>query len=473
MVGTRNTVHLDIVGSTITGNSAAATVTDNGDGGGGISEPSGKASLALDSTIVSGNYAVNGRADISVSNGVAVMSTYSAIGNITGFTYIPGVADLSIGSNLNLQLLANNGGPTQTIAFAVGSPLRSTGDPALAGTTDQRGVPRTLNPGPDIGSTNISPSRSPASKSTTAPQGALKCDQSPSPSPARSRSLTVMRRPHFELEHLQDSTDIANLAASVSINAADQTVVTLTFTTTGNSASEIDPVSAENGGMASLADGQFQLTVLGAAVTDAVLGWNLDGDADGVPGGDYVSPTDTLGGGAGQLHLYRLFGDTDGNGIVDQVDLAQFRSANNSSSADAAYIAALDADNSGAIDQFDLAQFRQRNNANVFGPMVPLALPPTVTPDLPDGSTSAVAPPIAGAPVTPRGIRACAVGAAPAFQMRQTAIAPPTDNRQVQMIENQSSLSTTYLAALNTDNSSAGDLAVLDRFPTILNFSID
>ena len=164
--------------------------------------------------------------------------------------------------------------------------------------------------------------------------------------------------------------------------------MTLTFTTTGNAASEIDPVSAENGGMASLADGQFQLTVLGAAVTDAALGWNLDGDADGIPGGDYVSPTDTLGGSPGQLHLYRLFGDTDGNGVVDQLDLGQFRSANNSSAGTPAYLAYLDADNSGDIDQFDLAQFRQRNNANVFAPMVPIATPSITTPSPAAGPVS-------------------------------------------------------------------------------------
>jgi hypothetical protein len=87
-----------------------------------------------------------------------------------------------------------------------------------------------------------------------------------------------------------------------------------------------------------------------------------------------------LGGGPGQLHLYRLFGDTDGNGVVDQIDLAQFRSANNSSAGSPAYLAYLDADNSGNIDQFDLAQFRQRSNANVFAPMVPTATPSITTP---------------------------------------------------------------------------------------------
>ena len=73
----------------------------------------------------------------------------------------------------------------------------------------------------------------------------------------------------------------------------------------------------------SLADGRYTLTVLSSQVTGNGLA--LDGDSNGTPGSDYVSPTDTLGGGPGQLRLYRLFGDATGDGIVDQLDLAQFR----------------------------------------------------------------------------------------------------------------------------------------------------
>ena len=38
----------------------------------------------------------------------------------------------------------------------------------------------------------------------------------------------------------------------------------------------------------------------------------------------YTSPTDTQGGGMGQLGLYRLFGDANGDGTVDQLDEATF-----------------------------------------------------------------------------------------------------------------------------------------------------
>ena len=160
----------------------------------------------------------------------------------------------------------------------------------------------------------------------------------------------------FQLQRLTDGLDVT-LAAAVSTTGSGQTTVTLTF-----SGNETDSVSGDNGGQLSLADGLYQLTILSASVTGA----GNAALAGGGPNGNYVSPTDTQGGGPGELHLFRLFGDTTGDGIDDQLDLAQFRSANNSSSTDSAYIAFLDADNSGTIDQLDLGQFRQRNNSSVF-----------------------------------------------------------------------------------------------------------
>jgi hypothetical protein len=168
----------------------------------------------------------------------------------------------------------------------------------------------------------------------------------------------------FQLMHVQDGVNIANLQAAVSTNAAGQTVVTLTFTTAGNAAAEVDPFSTTNGIVASLADGRYQLTVLGAAVSDGALGWALDGDGDGTPGGNYVSPADTAGGNG--LHLYRLYGDANGDGVVNAFDFSQFRLAYGSGSADSAYLAFLDEDGNGAINAFDFAQFRLRYGSSIF-----------------------------------------------------------------------------------------------------------
>jgi hypothetical protein len=167
----------------------------------------------------------------------------------------------------------------------------------------------------------------------------------------------------FQLTHLQDGLIVNNLSAAVSTNPAGQTVVTLTFTTAGNAATEIDPVSALNGGPASLADGRYQLTVNAGLVTGS-QGLLLDGDNNGTAGGNYVSGTDTFGGTGPRL--YRLFGDVSGDGVVDATDLGLFRSAFNSGLGNPLYLSYLDADNSGAVDASDLGQFRARFNFNVF-----------------------------------------------------------------------------------------------------------
>src|SRR5205814_8111013 len=94
----------------------------------------------------------------------------------------------------------------------------------------------------------------------------------------------------------------------------------------------------------------------------------FDGDMDGTAGGDYVSPTDTAAGGPGQLRLFRLYGDLNGDGFVDAVDLQILRPAFNTTYGDAAYLAYLDSNNDTHIDGIDLQEFRPRFNTNVFGP---------------------------------------------------------------------------------------------------------
>jgi hypothetical protein len=161
----------------------------------------------------------------------------------------------------------------------------------------------------------------------------------------------------FQLSHVQDGNNVA-LTANVTTDVQNRTVVTLSF-----SGAETDSVSALNGGAASLADGRYTLTILGSNVTGAG-GVALDGAGNGTVGSNYVSPTDTYQGPG--LHLYRLYGDANGDGTVDTFDLGQFRTAYNSGAGQANYLAFLDADNSGGIDTQDLGQFRSRYNLNVF-----------------------------------------------------------------------------------------------------------
>jgi hypothetical protein len=163
----------------------------------------------------------------------------------------------------------------------------------------------------------------------------------------------------FQLTHLTDGQNVV-LAAAVSTDAMGHTLVTLTF-----SGAETDAVSGFNGGQLSLADGRYQLTILGNSVTGA-NGVAFSGDGSGTAGTNYVSPTDTQGGGTGQLQLFRLFGDVNGDGVVGTADLGLLRTAMNTSAGNALYLAYLDADNSGSVDAQDLGFFRSRFNHSVF-----------------------------------------------------------------------------------------------------------
>jgi VCBS repeat-containing protein len=151
-------------------------------------------------------------------------------------------------------------------------------------------------------------------------------------------------------------TAVNGLPAATTVNGL--TVVTLTFSGTAG----IDAISALNGGAPSLADGRYQLSVFSSQVN--VNGQALDGDNDGMAGGDYVSPTDTFQGNG--LHLYRLFGDVNGDGVVDATDVGQLKSTFNRNNTDPFYLSFLDADNSGAVDAQDIGQFKTRFNVNVF-----------------------------------------------------------------------------------------------------------
>src|SRR5436309_10526824 len=75
----------------------------------------------------------------------------------------------------------------------------------------------------------------------------------------------------------------------------------------------------------SLADGSYTLTVRADRVHDR-WGRELDGDGNGSPGGNRVDS------------FFRLFGDSDGDGDVDQVDRDLFRSAFQTSAGEAGYL---------------------------------------------------------------------------------------------------------------------------------------
>src|SRR5262249_44835670 len=100
---------------------------------------------------ISGN--VNSLAPDIFTTGT-VNANFSAVGSAAGITTFNADATTNtlLGANLFLGALSNNGGPTQTHLPGGTSPVRDAGSNIANLTTDQRGQPRLLNSGVDIGS---------------------------------------------------------------------------------------------------------------------------------------------------------------------------------------------------------------------------------------------------------------------------------------------------------------------------------
>jgi hypothetical protein len=94
----------------------------------------------------------------------------------------------------------------------------------------------------------------------------------------------------------------------------------------------------------SLADGRFRLTILGQKIR-GLSGERLDGNADGAAGGNRVD------------EFFRWFGDTDGDGDVDQRDSRVFQSAFGKRRHESGYLWYLDFNNNGRIWAEDKVRF--------------------------------------------------------------------------------------------------------------------
>ena len=134
---------------------------------------------------------------------------------------------------------------------------------------------------------------------------------------------------------VRDDGTVVGVVASSQV-VGGQTVVTLTFEGAGITAG-------------SLADGRYTLTAFADRIHDA-SGQALDGDGDGAPGGDYVD------------HLFRLFGDADGDGDVDNKDYFAFRATAGKKAGDTGFLWFLDSDGDGIVDlATDYAAFKAQN----------------------------------------------------------------------------------------------------------------
>jgi hypothetical protein len=97
----------------------------------------------------------------------------------------------------------------------------------------------------------------------------------------------------------------------------------------------------------SLADGTYTLTVRSDHIHDR-WGRELDGDGDGLAGGDRVDA------------FFRLFGDSDGDADVDWMDRHLFRMAFGKRAGETGYLWYFDFDGDGDVDGPDNGRFNCR-----------------------------------------------------------------------------------------------------------------
>jgi hypothetical protein len=375
-----------ITNSTITANTALTSSVSGGGspGGGGISKSGSYMNglVVLTSSIVSGNSAAIAGApqyyDISSDPTNTISGSFSAVGkypnanNLAANFTDPSQHNLAADAVLNLKPLANNGGLTRTMALGVGSAALNAGTVStdFPVTTDQRGKPRSTGGSPDIGAYEYQPLTIANIQLTDG----VAADGTTQRSMVRNLIVTFTGDVTFTTGAATSLalTQIGGSAVGLSVVSQSvvqgQTVVTFRFT----GAAATDPDSIMNGGLPSLANGRYQLTFANGAVTDTALGWNADGDGNGVPGGAYASPPDTNPAVAGQFKLYRLYGDANGDGFVDALDIGvgttSLRTTLNRSSPDPLYLPYWDSNNDGSVDSIDLIKVRGTLNSNVFPP---------------------------------------------------------------------------------------------------------
>jgi hypothetical protein len=327
---------------TIAGNST------NGSGGGFRDSANAGGTTTMISSVIANNTGP-GAPDVSGT----INASFSLVRNQTGAT-LPNYAtqnNLAAGTDPLFvggatPTLANNGGPTQTIALQSGSPLKNAGSNPAGLTGDQRGIVgffRTFGAATDIGAFEFQ-----GQAATVVNDGTVQRSRVTSLTVTFSAQVTFAGTvgAAFTLTRNSDNAVIGFTATSSIVNGVTQ--VTLNgFTGTATD-------------FGSLADGRYTLRALSSQIT--IGGSALDGDGNGTPGGDYTY-TDTPAQGIG---LFRLFGDVNGDQTVNGLDLGFFRTAFGSALGDANYLSYLDFNGDGNINGLDLGQFRTR-----FGTTLP------------------------------------------------------------------------------------------------------
>ncbi|MFL5331247.1 MAG: choice-of-anchor Q domain-containing protein [Gemmataceae bacterium] len=295
--------------------------------------------LIMNDTIVAGNISGNS-ADISSNTQTTVNGDYNLIGvSDDGNMVFPGTFNLkgTLASPFDPQLgaLQNNGGLTLTRAPLYGSPAINNGEATTSLTYDQRGPnhPRLLGGKVDIGAVEAAPV---TVTSVIFGDG------------TNQRSLVKQIVVNFS-EAVNFMGDVT-AAFTVHRTGTAGTVGDVSLTAipaTGPASSVTITFSGSLTEYGSLVDGLYNL-IIGAAQVSGSTG-ALDGNNDGIPGGDYLITGTTAN------KYFRYFGDQNGDATVNQVDYLEFRNAIAGGPG-----SIFDFDSSGNVDQVDYLEFRNR-----------------------------------------------------------------------------------------------------------------
>lgn len=308
-----------ILNSTITANKSIAPMGSGDSRGGGLFASGFGSTFVMQSTILAGNFGADGKPDWNHDVG---NQTVTGNDNIVGaddsndnFMFSPGSTGNQTGTagtpfDPLINLLANNGGPTQTHSLKTGSPAINLGNTDVGGIVfDQRGPGffRVRGGRADVGAFELQTTGPPVVSSLIINNGNVQ------------RSLVTTIRVTFSqaVSFTPNATAAFSLTrqsdgAAVTLNAIpdmSNTFVTLTFT-----GGAVDFIS--------LADGRYTLRAFSSSIFNG--NGRLDGDGTGFGSNcdDYIHVGTTDPG----PKLFRLFGDSNGDAKVNSVDFAAFRS---------------------------------------------------------------------------------------------------------------------------------------------------
>jgi predicted outer membrane repeat protein len=318
--------------------SNTANSTQAGFGGGGVARIGTAGTLLIESTIIANN--TNSIAPDLL--GTATVN-FSLVRNLTGAT-ITGGNNLPAGTDPLLGPLANNGGPTPTMAPLNSSPVIDRGSNPAGLTTDQRGpgFARVGGGAADIGAYEIQPT-GPTVTAVVENNGAAQRSVVTSIQVTFSTVVTIGPGA-FTLTYLGGPAGI------VGSTVGGFTVSTATIG--GVTVATLSGFTGTNSSFGSLIDGRYSLRVTGSAIT-----------ANGVPMVPDFTYADS--GQATGNQLFRFYGDVNGDRVVNGADFALFRTAFGTGLGDPNYIAAFDLNGDGFVGGADFALFRTNFGGSV------------------------------------------------------------------------------------------------------------